>query len=459
MQGFPMAKEVEQLSKFVHRIQFEDLTTQVIDALKVRILDSIGCAIGALDTPLLVKLRAQLDDFGANPLVSIIGGGKTAPDRAAFYNGALIRYLDFNDSFLAKNETCHPSDNLSACLAACEYAHGTGKDLLTALAISYQVHCRLSQEAPVRKKGFDHTTQGAYAVAAGVSKALSLTPDQTAHAIAMAGVANNALRVTRTGTLSHWKGLAYPNTSFSATHAAFLALRGVTGPMEIFEGNKGFMETISGPFHIDWENEDAGMVCKTIIKKYNAEIHSQSTLEGILSLKKEQNLRIEEIDRIDVDIFDVAYHIIGGGEEGGKKIIRTKEEADHSLPYMIAIALLDDAVGPAQYEQERILQKDVQSLLQKITIQPNDDYTKRFPDEMPTKISITTKDGKTLVLEKNDYEGFFTKPMSFDAALKKFHMLSDPHASKEYCQKIADAIFNIEKSDIRIVINLLYGVK
>ena len=138
----------------------------------------------------------------------MIGGNKTAPDRAAFYNGALVRYLDYNDSYLAERETCHPSDNLAAVLAASEYIKGSGRNFLGALAVAYQVQCRLSEAAPVRSRGFDHTTQGAYAVAAGVSKALNLDAQPTAHAIAISGASFNALRVTRTGLLSNWKGLA-----------------------------------------------------------------------------------------------------------------------------------------------------------------------------------------------------------------------------------------------------------
>jgi 2-methylcitrate dehydratase len=170
-----------------------------------------------------------------------------------------VRYLDFNDWFLASGETCHPSDNLAPVLAAAEYAHADGRTLLTALAVAYQVQNRLSEVAPVRAKGFDHTTQGAYAVAAGVSRALRLDPQRTASAIAIAGTSLNALRVTRTGALSHWKGLAYPAAAFGATHAAFLAMRGITGPSEVFEGNKGFIDAIAGPFQIDWQHENLGI--------------------------------------------------------------------------------------------------------------------------------------------------------------------------------------------------------
>ena len=249
---------VEQLAAFIHRVSFEDLSEQACEQLKIRVLDGLGCAVGALEGEPIHMLKRQIDDFGGKNHCTLIGGGKTAPDRASLYNSALVRYLDFNDSYLAKGETCHPSDNLGAVLAATEYAQGSGRELLTALAIAYQVQCRLSDVAPVRAKGFDHTTQGSYALAAAISKALRLNTIQTANAIAISGTAFNALRVTRTGTLSHWKGLAYPNTAFGCAHAVFMAMRGITGPLEVFEGNKGFMDVIAGEFEIDWSQENLG---------------------------------------------------------------------------------------------------------------------------------------------------------------------------------------------------------
>ena len=245
-------------------------------------------------------------------------------------------------------------------LAAAEYASASGRELLTALAVAYQVQCRLSDEAPVRAKGFDHTTQGAYAAAAGAAKALRLDEAETANAVAIAGTALNALRVTRTGVLSQWKGLAYPFTAFGAVEAAFLAARGITGPAEVFEGNKGFMDSIAGRFEIDWEHEDLERVRRTFLKRYNAEIHSQSALEALLELREAHALDPAAVERIELDTFQVAYDIIGGGEEGGKKEIRTKEQADHSLPYLLAVALLDGQVLPEQFAPERIVAPDVQ---------------------------------------------------------------------------------------------------
>src|SRR5207237_4922365 len=123
------------------------------EELKIRVLDALGCALGALHAPPVCAVRAHLADFGGHPLCMLIGGGQTAPDRAALYNGALVRYLDFNDSYFAPCETCHPSDNLAPVLAAAEYANASGPELLTALAVAYQVQCRLSAEAPVPATG------------------------------------------------------------------------------------------------------------------------------------------------------------------------------------------------------------------------------------------------------------------------------------------------------------------
>ena len=449
---------VEQLAAFVARACYKDLSEEASRELKIHVLDALGCAIGAIEGPPIRMLRLQLEDFGGNPLVTLIGGGKTAPDRAAFYNSALVRYLDYNDSYLAKNETCHPSDNLGAVLAASEYAKGSGKALLTALAVAYQVQCRLSDVAPVRAKGFDHTTQGAYAVAAGVAKALDLTQEQTAHAVAISGTANNALRVTRTGQLSHWKGLAYPNTAFAATHVTFLAMRGITGPLEVFEGNKGFMDTIAGPFELDWQREDLEAVRHTSIKQYNAEFHSQPALEGVLELKEFYQVRPEEIERIEIEVFDVAYHIIGGGEEGDKSCVRTKEEADHNLPYMVAVALLDGEVTPAQYAPERIAREDVQALLRKVSVRPDDALSQRFPEEMPCRLRVFLTGSRVLRLEKQDYAGFYTRPLTWEQAEAKFERLAAPYTERQLRQAMMEAVAHLETIDMSQLTELLARV-
>ncbi len=440
--------EVEELGAFVSSARYADLSDAAREALKLRVLDSLGTALGALGAEPVGRVRALVENFGGTPCCSLIGGGRSAPDRAALLNGALVRYLDFNDAYLAPGESCHPSDNVAPVLAASQYAGADGRDFLAALAVAYQVQCRLSDVAPVRAAGFDHTTQGSYAVAAGVSRALGLDAAATANALAIAGTSLNALRVTRTGELSNWKGLAYPATAFGATHAAFLAARGITGPREVFEGNKGFMDAIAGPFEIDWDAEDLEAVTGTILKRFNAEIHSQSAIEAMLELRAKHGFGAEDVERIELDVFQVAYDIIGGGEEGDKTDIATKEAADHSLPYLLAVALIDGEVMPAQYDAERILRDDVQQLLRQVEVRPDAELSRRFPAEHACRLRIRLRDGRLLEREKSDYEGFHTRPMSWDLVAAKLERLSTPHVEEDVRERVIDAVARLEQIDI-----------
>ncbi len=450
---------VQELARFVVEASFEKLSEAAKRELKIRVIDSLGCAIGALEGEPIRIISAHLDDFGGAERCTLIGGGKISPDLAAFYNGALVRYLDFNDSYLAKGETCHPSDNVAPVLAASEYAKAHGRELLVSLAVAYQVQCRLSDVAPVRNKGFDHTTQGSYAVAAGVSKALGLDEEKTANAAAISGTALNALRVTRTGKLSHWKGLAYPYTAFGATQATYLAMRGITGPPEVFEGNKGFMHSIAGKFEIEWPKEKLERVTRTILKKYNAEIHSQTSIEGIIELKEQHGFSAEDIEKIEIEVFDVAFNIIGGGEEGGKVRVETKEEADHSLPYIVAVAILDGQVMPDQYLRERILRDDVQRLLRKVVVKPREDFSRRFPNEMPSRLIVHLRNGRVVEKEKSDYEGFYSRPMSWDTAVAKFDRLSSPYVDADLRKEIVEVVSNLEHRPVADLVNLLGRIR
>lgn len=463
--------EVQDLAAFVERAHFGDMSAAAVDQLKIRVLDTIGVAIGALDAPPIVAIRELIAELGAiavvrdliaglggHSLSTLIGGGKTAPDRAAFYNGALTRYLDFMDSYVATEETCHPSDNLGAVLAAAEMARASGAEFLTALAVAYQIQMRLSDFAPVRAKGFDHTTQGAYAAAAGVAKALRLPREKIANAIAISGTANNALRVSRTGELSHWKGLAYPNTAMAATHAALLAAHGITGPQAVFEGDKGFKETISGPFEIDWSKEDLEGVKLTILKKHNAEIHAQSAIDAALEIRARPGFSPSAVRAVRLKTFAVAHQIIGGGEEGDRRIVRTKEDADHSLPYILAIALIDGQVQPEQYAQSRINASDVQELLRKVAIVPVASLTALFPERLPARLEVELEGGAVLSAAADDYHGFHTDPFDWSDARAKFDGVTRAFVTTPERDAIADAIANLGERPVAELTALLGAV-
>jgi 2-methylcitrate dehydratase len=451
--------EVQDLAQFVNRATYEDLSEAVRRQLKIRILDALGCAVAAIEGMPLQVLRNNIAEFNPSGPCTLIGGSTTSPEAAAFYNAALIRYWDSNDSYLAGGDSCHPSDNLGAVLAAAEYADLTGRDLLLALAIAYQVECRLCDAARLRDRGFDEPTYGAYSVASGVSKALDLGPEQIANALAMCGASFNALRVTSAGRLSQWKSLAFANMSSGCVRLVFLARGGITGPDAVLEGDKGFMDAIAGAFEIDWSREDLERVKRTIVKAYDANVKSQTAIEGVLDLKQRYAVSADDVERVDIDVFELAYHVAGGGDESRyASEVESIEQAHQSIPYVTAAALLDGELTPAQYTLERIRRTDVQQLLKRVAVHPNQAYTERYPTEMPCRVRVRLRDGRSYTKEVRDYPGFVSQPVSWETIVRKFDRLSEPYAPEPLRRDIAEAVDNLDELPVRRLMLLLAGV-
>src|SRR5262249_3671061 len=198
----------------------------------------------------------------------------------------------------------------------------------------------------------------------------------------------------------------------------FLAQQGITGPAAVFEGNKGFMDAIAGPFSIDWLHEDLERVQSTAVKRFDGEVHGQSAIEALLELRARAGIARPDqapalAERIELDVFEVAYAIIGGGEEGDKVVVTTREQADHSLPYMAAAALLDGELMPEQYTPERIARVDVQELLRRVSVRPDAALSRRFPGEHACRVRLILRDGRRFGIDKSDYLGFHTRPMDW----------------------------------------------
>src|SRR6266850_4491612 len=282
----------EQLAAFSVGLKFDDLPAPVVHEVKRRVIDSMGCALGAWNAEPCVIARRVASTFSAEGDANLLGTRHQAPlDWAAFANGCQVRYLDYNDTYLSK-EPAHPSDNIPAAIAVAEVENASGRELITAIALAYEVQCRLCDAASLRARGWDHVTYGAFSTAAAAARLMRLDVERTRHAIGLAGVASAALRQSRVGELSHWKGCAFANAARHGVYAALLARAGITGPAPIFEGEKGFEKLVSGPlddFRLPAADsglpKDDFMILRTSIKFWPAEYHSQSAIEAALKLR------------------------------------------------------------------------------------------------------------------------------------------------------------------------------
>jgi len=447
--------QAEGIAKFARRVKYEDLSPERRERLKVSILDSLANAINAIGAAPIVACLEQAKDFGGpGGRCTLIGGGKANVVYAAQYNTALIRYIDFMDSYLVGTQLCHPSDNVAAVLAACEHTGRSGKEFLTALAVAYQVESALTANASFMPNGFDLTTQLSFSVAAGVSRALQLDEAKSTAAVGIC-VDHIPLLVVRTPPISQWKGLNSSQAVMGAVHGVFLASRGVTGPKYVIEGPNGAAQALGRSIHVDWDQMKLDCFDQLSLKSYNSAVPTESAIHCTLELHKAHPFDPADVASIDAEVFQVAYDFTGGGRFGPKKNVHTKEDADHSLPYLIAVGLLDGDVQPAQLELSRIAKPDVQELLQKVTIRPNDGFTARFPAEVPSRVTVRLKSGESFTHEVSNYPGASNRPFTWAEIEAKFDKLAAGHATEKSRQEIKNAVRSLENIQVSDLMKVL----
>ena len=451
--------QVETLAKYAARASFADLSAESRRQLPIHILDSLGCCIAALEAGPIQACREQVTEFGGAGPCALIGGGKSNPIYAAFWHTALVRYVDFMDNFLAPTETCHTADNFGVALTIADYAGASGRDLMLAVALAYTVQSRFVDHANFMTRGFDHTAQLAFSLGAASGRLLGLDEQQIGHAIAMAAVSDASFAVVRAKPLSQWKGLASAQSALGSMNALFLARRGVEGPLRVIEGPLGIDHLLGMKIQIDWDKQGYEGVVESTIKKYNAMIHTQSAVHCMIELVTQHEIDNDKVASIEAEVFQLCYDFAGGGLYGVDKVVETKEQADHNLPYLLAVALLDHDVMPAQFTPERIIKPDVQGLLKKVSVRPNHEYTDQYPRKMPAKITIRLKDGKTIEHEVQDYPGLASHPFTWEDSVDKFDKLVAGCLDDDLRGEIKDAVHSIETIEVRDLTKLLGHIK
>lgn len=433
-----------KIAEYALSLDCNDLSPEVIHEAKRRVLDSFACALGAFtSTPAQIakNIGQQVQcDYGATIFGTV---DRTTPELATFANGILFRYLDYNDTYLSK-EPAHPSDNIPAAIAIAEAEGGSGMDLITAVVLGYEIQCRLCDSASLRSRGWDHVGYVSISSSVLASKLMELGPEKVEHAIALSITPNIPLRQTRVGELSMWKGCAAANAARNGVFAALLARGGMTGPSEIFEGEKGFFKQVSGPF--DLKVEDFGgrggdfKILETYIKYYPSEYHSQAGVEAALSLRGK--IEIEDIEKINIETYDACVDIIAGEKE--KWHPQTRETADHSLPYCVAVALCDGTVGLGQFTEERIKDPVLQKIMSKIKVMRNPEHNKQYPEAFPCFIEIKSKSGETVTRTVTYPKGHPKNPLTDSELEEKFEVLNNGLIKSDKAKEIIDTIWDLE---------------
>src|ERR1700683_1518236 len=288
-----MTTQVEALAKYAARAGFADLSQESRRQLPIHILDSLGCCIAALGAGPVQACREQVAEFGGSGPCALTGGGQANPIYAAFWHTVLVRYVDFMDNFLAPTETCHTADNFGVALTAAELAGASGRELMVGVALGYTVQSRLVDPGNFMTRGFDHTSQRALPPNAAGGRVWGMPEDEIADAIAMAASSDASFAVIRAKPLSQWKGIASAQSALGAMNALFLARRGVEGPLRVVEGPLGIDHLLDMHLRVDWDREGYEGVVSSTIKKYNAQIHTQSSVYCMIELLAANKPRLD----------------------------------------------------------------------------------------------------------------------------------------------------------------------
>ena len=449
-----MDRTTELISSYAASLDYSHLPNETVHETKRRIIDSLGCAMGGYPSEpgkIARRLSASITS-SALPSRVLGSGDRTSPEMAAFANTTMVRYLDCNDTFVSRGAG-HPSDMLPAVLAVADPCHASGKAVITATVLAYELYGRFSDQVALSEKGWD---QGIFVVigsACAAGKILGLSEEQMAHATSLAAIPNLPLSQTRVGELSMWKGCATAAAARNGVFAALLAREGMEGPDAPFEGHHGLWEQATGPVQLEpLGNSDIPFkLNETSLKFFPAQIHTQAPISLALELRKAVNL--EEIEAINLETYRTAWS--SAGREPEKWDPHTRETADHSLPYLISVAFKDGAVIPSSFAPDRLRDPSLRPLMQKISIKENPDFTRQYPEAQVSQMEVVTKSGQRLVERASYPKGHRKNPLTDGELEAKFHSLAETVLTPQQCDRAQEVLWKLEEvHDIGPVLDL-----
>lgn len=415
----------EHLGAWAADLRYEDLPPQVVHAAKRMIVDTLGCAIGGYDSePSRIALDHAATVISTQPASVLCTGLQTSPELAVFANGVMIRYLDYNDGYIGR-EAGHPSDSIAALLTAAEIGKADGRELIVATVIAYEMFCRMCDIVNFKPMGFDHTTIGAMASVLGAARLMGLDRDQIATALSITVAANVALYQTRIGNVSMWKGCAYANASRNAVFAAMLAERGMTGPSPVFEGVGGYFKAVTREaFELEalgGRNGAPYKIMQILMKRFPLGQYSQTVAEAAIEVRSHID-SIDDIDEIHVETLQTAIRLMAGDAQKWEP--ETRETADHSMPYTVAVGLVHGDVGEEYFDERYIRDPRLRALTRKVKVSEWDEANRRMPEAMLCRVTVTTKNGDRHAASVEYHRGHWKNPMTDAEVEAKFRKLA-----------------------------------
>ena len=442
--GTDQVPVAETLARYATSLNYDDLPPEVARTAKRTILDTLGCAIGgytAGPSQIAVKLAGGVSaKQGASVLCSSI---KTSPELAVFANGVMIRYLDFNDGYISLGSG-HPSDTIAALLTPAELAGRSGRDLITATVLTFEVFCKVIDVLDTRGIGLDHSTVIGLAAVVGAGRLMGLTQQQMVHAIGITVGGNTAINQGRVGTLSNWKTFASAEASRKAIFSAQLAQAGMTGPNQVFEGRDGFFNVISRkPFKLPklgGGGEPYGIM-HAFTKRFALGQYSQTVAQAAVEARpffKDPSA----IQEVNIRVSRSAIKVMADSPDKWRP--QTHETADHSMPYSAGVALMYGTIDDSYYEDPYLHDARLLDLVSRVKCIPSEEADRHEKEFNLCDLEVVLKSGQRKTVRVDYHRGHWKNPMTDAEMEEKFRLLARRQLPPEKVDTLVRQLWALE---------------
>ncbi|MBZ5569973.1 MAG: MmgE/PrpD family protein [Acidobacteriia bacterium] len=439
----------EPISKFAASLKFADLSPDAVYQAKRFLLDALGCALGGYRQHDVSVALQVLDEIAGRGPCTVIGSGRRVdPVSASLANALMIRCMDYNDIYW-KQDPSHPSDIFPAALACCERARSDGLELLVGLVLGHEFECRFCEAAfpGIRERGWHHATLTAFVSPIVAGRALHLTAEQIQHAIGISASRHATLGAVTAGKLTMMKNTVDPMATQSGVLAALLAEKGYTGPEHVVDGKEGLTHCFGPEWKLNVLTDGLGeswRITQCGMKFFPTEALTHAPISAVLDLVREHNLKAEQVEKVYIRSLARAANILS---DPSKYDPRSKETADHSLPYVIAAALVDRQVTPAQFTPEKIMDPAIRAQLPKVEVVGDPEIEKVFPALQRVIVTIRTTSAQEFTKQLDYPKGDPRNPLSDAEIEEKFTALAGPVMGRAAQKKVREAVWNLEKLD------------
>ena len=439
----------EPISKFAASLKFADLSPDAVYQAKRFLLDALGCALGGYRQHDVSVALQVLDEIAGRGPCTVIGSGRRVdPVSASLANALMIRCMDYNDIYW-KQDPSHPSDIFPAALACCERARSDGLELLVGLVLGHEFECRFCEAAfpGIRERGWHHATLTAFVSPIVAGRALHLTAEQIQHAIGISASRHATLGAVTARKLTMMKNTVDPMATQSGVLAALLAEKGYTGPEHVVDGKEGLTHCFGPEWKLNVLTDGLGeswRITQCGMKFFPTEALTHAPISAVLDLVREHNLKAEQVEKVYIRSLARAANILS---DPSKYDPRSKETADHSLPYVIAAALVDRQVTPAQFTPEKIMDPAIRAQLPKVEVVGDPEIEKVFPALQRVIVTIRTTSAQEFTKQLDYPKGDPRNPLSDAEIEEKFTALAGPVMGRAAQKKVREAVWNLEKLD------------